>query len=190
MHAALKNYLALAGGVAEMAKDKALELSQTVVMQGLTTVTKATGLAEDVRQQGQQNAEAVAALVKFEAARALGRVGLAPAQEVADLQDRVRSLEVVVRQHETVQAGLSRAAAAVETSAASTPTAAAVSTPAAAAPVKSAPVKSAPVKSAPVKAVPAKRPAARKRAAAVVVPAPASSAPASSAPASSAPSEL
>ena len=145
MHAALKNYLALAGGLAELAKDKALELSQTVVMQGLTTVTRATGLAEDVRQQGRQNSEAVTALVKFEAARALGRVGLVAAHEVAVLQDRVRSLEVAVRQHETAQAAVARAT------------------------VAAAPAKSVTPKAVPVKAAAAARPAARRRVAAGVV---------------------
>ena len=148
MHAALKNYLALAGGVAEMAKDKALELSQTVVMQGLTTVTRATALAEDVREQSRQNTEAVAALVRFEAARALGRVGLVAAREVTALQDRVRSLEVAVRQHETVQAAVVRAAAAEAAEGAEQP---------------------APTKAVRAKAQPANRPAAAQRAAALTV---------------------
>ena len=154
MHAALKNYLALAGGLAEMAKDKALGVSQTVVMQGLTTVTRATGLAEDVRQQGRQNAEAVAALVRFEAARALGRVGLVAAQEVTVLQARVRTLEVAVRRHETVQADVARSAAAAE-----------------AAPVTAAPVTAAPVKRPAAKRPAAKTPAARRPAAAADSPA-------------------
>lgn len=112
MHTALKNYLALAGGLAEQAKDKALEATQPVVMQGLTTLTRVTGLADDVRQQARQNAEAVGAVVKFEAVRALGLLGLAPAQEVTALQERVRTLEGTVRQHETTQAALVRAAEA------------------------------------------------------------------------------
>lgn len=141
MHAALKNYLALAGGLAEVAKDKALGATQTVVMQGLTKVTQATGLVDDVRQQSRQNAEAVTALVKFEAGRALGLVGLVPAHEVTALQATVRTLEASVRQHETTQAALTRAAAA------------------AVAPDVTAAAVPAPV---------AKRPAARKRVAALV----------------------
>ena len=166
MHAALKNYLALAGGVAEMAKDKAVALSQTVVMQGLTTVTRATGLAEDVRQQGRQNSEAVTALVRFEAARALGRVGLVAAHEVTALQDRVRSLEAAVRQHETAQAAVARAAAAAEASEKAAPDAGVAEK---AAPTKRPAAKAVSTKAVPVRVASAVRPAARRRVAAPVV---------------------
>ena len=104
MRTALKNYLALANGLAEAGRDKALGVSQSVVMQGLSTVSKVTAVADDVRRQATQNREAVTSLVKFEATRALGRVGLVAAGEVTALQARVRALESTVREQQAAAA--------------------------------------------------------------------------------------
>ena len=93
MRDALKSYLALASGVTEVTKQRAQAAAKALVAQGEATAEQVTSLAEDLRTQSRQNREAVVALVGFEVDRALGRVGLASADEVTSLTERVRALE-------------------------------------------------------------------------------------------------
>ena len=93
MRDALKSYLALAGGVTEVTRQRAVAAAKALVAQGEATAEQVTTLAEDLLAQTRQNREAVVALVAFEVDRTLGRVGLASADEVAALADRVRAVE-------------------------------------------------------------------------------------------------
>ena len=142
MRDALKSYLALASGVTDLTRQRAVAAARALVSQGEATAEQVTGLAEDLLAQTRQNREAVAALVAFEVDRALGRVGLATADEVGQLTGRIRELEQELRAL-TVTQGAG---------------------PASKAPVKRAPVKKAPVKKAPVKRAPDKRAAPAKAA--------------------------
>jgi polyhydroxyalkanoate synthesis regulator phasin len=90
---ALKSYLALAGGVTEVTRQRALDAAKALVASGEAAAEQVTSLAEDLLTQTRQNREAVVALVGFEVDRALGRVGLASADEVTELTARVRALE-------------------------------------------------------------------------------------------------
>lgn len=96
MRDALKSYLALAGGVTEVTRQRALAAAKGLVAQGEATAEQVTTLAEDLLSQTRQNREAVVALVGFEVDRALGRVGLASTDEVTALTERVRALEAQV----------------------------------------------------------------------------------------------
>ena len=93
MRDALKSYLALAGGVTEVTRQRAVEAARALVASGEAAAEQVTGLAEDLLSQTRQNREAVVALVGFEVDRTLGRVGLASADEVTALTERVRALE-------------------------------------------------------------------------------------------------
>jgi polyhydroxyalkanoate synthesis regulator phasin len=93
---ALKSYLALASGVTDVTRQRALAAAKALVAQGEATAEQVTTLAEDLVTQTRQNREAVVALVGFEVDRALGRVGLASADEVTALTERVRALEATV----------------------------------------------------------------------------------------------
>lgn len=93
MRDALKSYLALAGGVTELTRQRALAAAKALVAQGEATAEQVTSLADDLLTQTRQNREAVRALVGFEVDRALSRVGLASADEVTALTERVRNLE-------------------------------------------------------------------------------------------------
>ena len=93
MRDALKSYLALAGGVTEVTRQRAVDAAKALVASGEAAAEQVTALAEDLVTQTRQNREAVVALVGFEVDRALGRVGLASADEVASLTERVRALE-------------------------------------------------------------------------------------------------
>ncbi len=130
MNDALKGYLALAGGLTEVTKAKATAAAKALVAQGEAAAGQVTSLADDLLAQSKSNREAVTALVRFEVDKALGRVGLASADEVTELTARVRTLEAQLRE---AKAG----AAASKPAAASTPAAA-----------KTAPAKKAPAKKA------------------------------------------
>lgn len=90
---ALKSYLALAGGVTELTRQRAVAAAKALVAQGEATAEQVSALAEDLLTQTRQNREAVVALVGFEVDRALNRVGLASADELTALTERVRTLE-------------------------------------------------------------------------------------------------
>lgn len=135
MRDALKSYLALASGVTEVTRQRAQAAAKALVAQGEATAEQVTALAEDLRTQTRQNREAVVALVGFEVDRALGRVGLASADEVTALTERVRALESRLAR---VDGGATKA-------------------PATKAPAKKAPAKKAPAKKAPAKKAPAKK---------------------------------
>ena len=145
---ALKSYLALASGVTEVTRQRAQAAAKALVAQGEATAEQVTALAEDLRTQTRQNREAVVALVGFEVDRALGRVGLASADEVTSLTERVRALESRLSR---LDGGAAKAAAAKP----------AAKAPAAKAPAKKAPAKKAAAKAA-AKASPAKKSPATK----------------------------
>ena len=98
MRDALKSYLALAGGLTDVTKQRATAAAKALVAQGEATAEQVSTLAEDLLQQSKSNREAVAALVKYEVDRTLGRVGLATNDEVTELTKRVRALEAQLRE--------------------------------------------------------------------------------------------
>ncbi|MGZ6793915.1 MAG: phasin family protein [Mycobacteriales bacterium] len=133
MKDALKGYLALASGLTEVTRQRATAAAKALVAQGEATAGQVTGLADDLIAQSRSNREAMTALVKFEVDKALGRVGLASAEEVTELTARVRQLEAQLRE---------------------------ATKPAAQAPAAAkAPAKKAPAKKAPAKKAPATAPA-------------------------------
>ncbi len=97
MRDALKVYLALASGVTELTRQRAVAAARALVSQGEATAEQVSGLAEDLLAQTKNNREAVRSLVTYEVDRTLGRVGLASAEEVAQLTERVRALEAQLR---------------------------------------------------------------------------------------------
>ncbi len=133
MKDALKGYLALASGLTDVTRQKATSAAKALVAQGEATAGQVSGLADDLLAQSKSNREALTALVRFEVDKALGRVGLASADEVTELTARVRQLEGQLRE-------ATRPAKA----------------PANQAPAKKVPSKKAPAKKAPAKKAPAK----------------------------------
>lgn len=127
MNDALKGYLALATGMTEVTRQRATAAAKALVAQGEAAAGSVTAIADDLIAQSKSNREAVAALVKFEVDKALGRVGLATAEEVTELTARIRQLEKELRDAKKAPAA------------------------------KSAPAKSAPAKKAAAKKAPAKK---------------------------------
>lgn len=150
MKDALKGYLALANGLTEVTRQRATAAAKALVAQGEATAGQVSNLADDLVSQSKSNRDAVAALVKYEVDRTLGRVGLASSEEVGELTDRIRALETAVRK--LAQAGPAGGAGAADASTTSEKPASG----------KLAPVSKAPAKGAPVKRTPAKRAATTK----------------------------
>ena len=135
---AVKAYLELAFGLTEASKKKAEKTVKKVAKElagkGGATAAQLQGLAEELLATGNANREAVTRLVRVEMDRALSRVGLATADELGGLVDRIESLERQLRD----KASEART------------TAAKLSEPAPAAAQKAAPAKKTIAKSAPV----------------------------------------
>ena len=137
MNDALKGYLALASGLTEVTRQRAAAAAKALVAQGEAAAGQVQAIADDLMAQSKSNREAVAALAKFEVDKALGRVGLASAEEVTELNARVRTLEAELRRFS------SAAPASTPAAAASPPKPAAKKAPAKTAPAKKAPAKKA-----------------------------------------------
>ncbi|WP_262285364.1 phasin family protein [Micromonospora sp. MA102] len=104
MQDAWRAYLELAMGLTEAPRKKAQDAVKRVVGQGGATAAQLQSLAEELVSTGAANREALTKLVRFEVDRALGAVGLATADEVAELTRRVHDLERQLREAKTTGA--------------------------------------------------------------------------------------
>ncbi|MEU2612377.1 hypothetical protein ABZ570_12460 [Micromonospora sp. NPDC007271] len=112
MQDAWRAYLELAMGLTEAPRKKAQDTVRRVVGQGGATAAQLQAFAEELVSTGMANREALTKLVRFEVDRALGAVGLATADEVAELTRRVRALERQLREAQPAPAVLAAASAA------------------------------------------------------------------------------
>jgi polyhydroxyalkanoate synthesis regulator phasin len=90
---AWRAYLELALGVTEASRKKAQKVAKRLAGKGGATAQQLQSLADNLVSTSLANREALTKLVRFEVDRALGAVGLATADEVAELQRRVQELE-------------------------------------------------------------------------------------------------
>lgn len=104
MREAAKGYLALAGSLTEVTRQRATAAAKALVTQGEATAEQLGSLVEDLLTQTRQNREAVTALVTYEVERSLSRLGLASDGDVAAMVERVRVLEERVRDLEVAAA--------------------------------------------------------------------------------------
>ncbi|MFE9657654.1 hypothetical protein [Micromonospora sp. NPDC006431] len=101
MQDAWRAYLELAMGLTEAPRKKAQDTVRRAVGQGGATAAQLQALAEELVSTGLANREALTKLIRFEVDRALGAVGLATADEVAELTRRVHELERQLREART-----------------------------------------------------------------------------------------
>src|SRR5262245_17154022 len=98
---AVKAYLELAMGLTEASKKRAektvKKVTRELIGKGGATASQLQGMAEDLVNTGMANRDAVTRLVRVEMDRALSRLGLATAEDVATLTDRVEALERQLR---------------------------------------------------------------------------------------------
>lgn len=163
---AVKAYLELAFGLTEASKKKAektvKKMAKELMGKGGATASQLQGMAEELVSTGMANREAVTRLVRVEMDRALSRVGLATAEEVATLTSRVEALERQLRDaraESAVKPATLSAPAVDSVTPAKKVVAKSAEVPAA---VKKAPPKEAPPKDAPTKAAVAKKTVAKK----------------------------
>lgn len=97
MRDALKNYLALANGLTEVTRQRAEAAARALVAQGEAAAEQVRPLAEDLVNASRANRENLAALVRTEVDKALGRMGIVTAEEVARLQRRLQTVESTMR---------------------------------------------------------------------------------------------
>ncbi|MBY8874472.1 hypothetical protein K7640_21835 [Micromonospora sp. PLK6-60] len=98
MQDAWRAYLELAMGLTETPRRRAQDVVRRMVGSGGATAAQLQALAEELVSTGLANREALTKLVRFEVDRALGAVGLATADEVAELTRRVHELERQLRE--------------------------------------------------------------------------------------------
>jgi polyhydroxyalkanoate synthesis regulator phasin len=106
MQDAWRAYLEMALGLTEAPRKKAQKVAGDLVNRGGATAAQVQGLVEDLMSTGMANREALTNIVRYEVDRALGVVGLAGADEVAELRTRVKDLERRLRE---AQAGTAEA---------------------------------------------------------------------------------
>ncbi|MGW1452220.1 hypothetical protein ACWCO3_28675 [Micromonospora sp. NPDC002411] len=98
MQDAWRAYFELAMGLTEAPRKKAQDVARRLVGSGGATAVQLQALGEELVTTGAANREALTKLVRFEVDRALGAVGLATADEVAELTRRVHDLERQLRE--------------------------------------------------------------------------------------------
>jgi polyhydroxyalkanoate synthesis regulator phasin len=176
MQDAWRAYLDLALGFTEASRKQATKVARRLLGKGGATADQLQSMAEDLVKTSVANRESLVRLVRYELDRTLGRVGLATAEEVADLTSRVRDLEQRLREAEAAAASAAAHADVIEEAVGidgtAQPAIPATTMPAKkAAPAKAAPAKAAPAKAAPAKAAPAKKAVVKKAVAKKTTPA-------------------
>lgn len=119
MQDAWRAYLELALGVTEASRKKARKVAKDLVGKGGATAAQLQSFADDLVTTSRKNREGLARLVRYEVERALGALGLATADEMSELSNRIRDLERQLRDSGAVSAPAPTTAA----SAAAQPTA-------------------------------------------------------------------
>ncbi|MEV1290572.1 hypothetical protein AB0J06_26230, partial [Micromonospora sp. NPDC049679] len=114
MQDAWRAYLEMALGITEASRKKAEKAARNLMGKGGATATQFQALAEELLTVGTANRESLTKLVRFEVDRALGAVGLATAEEVADLTGRMRQLERELRDAQARAEELGRILAALD----------------------------------------------------------------------------
>ncbi|GHJ08835.1 hypothetical protein TPA0907_32020 [Micromonospora humidisoli] len=115
MQDAWRAYLELALGLTEAPRKRAQDAARRLAGTGGATAVQLQALAEELFATGVANREALTKLVRFEVDRALGAVGLATADEVAELTRRVHDLERQLREAKGAPGGLPAGDAAPDT---------------------------------------------------------------------------
>jgi len=98
---AWRAYLEMALGLTEAPRKRAQKVAGELVNRGGATAAQLQGLVDDLMSVGMANREALTNIVRYEVDKALGVVGLATAEEVIELTDRVRDLERQLRDAES-----------------------------------------------------------------------------------------
>src|SRR6185437_1843275 len=102
---AWRAYLELAIGATDATRKKATKAVKQLVGKSAVSGEQLQSMAEDLLRTSSASREAMANLVRFELDKALGRIGLATAEEVNSLSAKVRELEAKLREATAVPPG-------------------------------------------------------------------------------------
>lgn len=91
MRESVKNYLALASGLTELTRERAVSAAEALVAQGEAARDQVSALAEELLVSSKSNREAIAALVRVEVDRTMTRLGAAKTDDVSALFRTVES---------------------------------------------------------------------------------------------------
>lgn len=89
----VRSYLGMAAGIGTLTRQRAVAAARAVVSSGEATAEQVSSLADDLLATSRANREAVAGLVRVEVERALGRLGLATAEDIRTLTARLAAVE-------------------------------------------------------------------------------------------------
>lgn len=81
----MKNYLALASGLTELTRERAVSAAEALVAQGEAAKDQVTALAEELLVSSKSNREAIAVLVRTEVDRTVTRLGVVSTDDVSTL---------------------------------------------------------------------------------------------------------
>ncbi len=98
---ALRGYMAVASGLGELTRQRAVAAARTLLAQGEATAglvvdpvrDQVQGLADELMATGRANRDLLVGLVRVEVERRVAALGLATGEQVAELADRVARLE-------------------------------------------------------------------------------------------------
>lgn len=121
MQEAWRTYLELATGLGEASRKQVRKVVKDAIGRGNATAEQMRAITSDLVAANVANREALTKLVKFEVDRALGRVGLATADEVGELTARVHDLERQLRTAQTASRSPAKAVAKKTTAAKAAP---------------------------------------------------------------------
>lgn len=110
MQDAWRAYLELALGVTEASRKKAAQVVRSLAEQSGAKVEDLQGMTEELLGAGLANRESLIKLIRFELDRALGKIGLATSEEVDDLKEKIRDLELRLREAKEQAAAAEEAA--------------------------------------------------------------------------------
>jgi polyhydroxyalkanoate synthesis regulator phasin len=124
MQDAWRAYLELAYGLTEASRKKAREVARDLLGRGEATAGQVQAFVDDLVSTSRSNREGLVRLVRYEVDRALGAVGLATVDQVAELTARMQDLERrLTAETGPAAAGTGAAAAAATATAAKPPVA-------------------------------------------------------------------
>lgn len=109
---AWRSYLEMAYGLSKTSRKKAEKAVRELVGKSGAKASELQQMAEDLLATSGANRDALVELIRTELDRALNRVGLAKAEEVAALRDRVAELEASLAAPKSAAADLAQAKAA------------------------------------------------------------------------------
>ncbi len=109
MRDALRGYLSMANGLAEVSRQRAAAAAKALLTQGEATAEQVSQLTDELIETSRSNREALSNLIRYEVDRTLDQMGLVTSDKFRALAARIATLEAEVRAAWSNTGGPSRA---------------------------------------------------------------------------------